>query len=248
MINLIKLQCPNCSANLEVKDDAKQCFCTYCGTKILLSNENEHTYRIIDEARIKEAELNHQLELRRMEKESGLAEASLEEKKLERDIALAQAYGEQAYREHEKMLKKSRFFVVLLYKVLAIVGGIIGGTLVGFMLNQPPVIFLGLIAGLVIAFKVIPEREKKIVMTDLGYARFPKNLLKNGEVSPTSVSYELEQAGFTNIVSENLHDIRNGLFHKQNDYVDKVLVNGKSPSGGKLYPCDAPVVIIYHGQ
>lgn len=61
MINLIKLQCPNCGANLEVREDAKQCFCTYCGLKLLLHNENEKTVRIIDEARMQQVQYDSQL-------------------------------------------------------------------------------------------------------------------------------------------------------------------------------------------
>ena len=61
MINLIKLQCPNCSANLEVDASLKQCFCQYCGTKILLHNENEQTVNINQTSRfVDEAELAKQ--------------------------------------------------------------------------------------------------------------------------------------------------------------------------------------------
>jgi hypothetical protein len=41
---------------LEVREDTKVCFCTYCGTKMLLDDGNTtHAERIIDEARIAEA-------------------------------------------------------------------------------------------------------------------------------------------------------------------------------------------------
>ena len=50
MVSLIKLVCPNCGANLEVDEKLSQCFCQYCGVKILLHNENEHVTRIVNEA------------------------------------------------------------------------------------------------------------------------------------------------------------------------------------------------------
>lgn len=58
MITFVKLVCPSCGANLEVDPKLSQCFCQYCGTKILLHNENEHTLnlnvsqttRFVDEA------------------------------------------------------------------------------------------------------------------------------------------------------------------------------------------------------
>lgn len=64
MITFVKLVCPNCGANLEVDSKLSQCFCQYCGTKILLHNENEHTLnvninrtdRFIDEAGLAEQE------------------------------------------------------------------------------------------------------------------------------------------------------------------------------------------------
>ena len=43
MITFVKLVCPNCGANLEVDSKLSQCFCQYCGVKILLHNENEHS-------------------------------------------------------------------------------------------------------------------------------------------------------------------------------------------------------------
>lgn len=56
MITFVKLTCPSCGANLEVDRNLKSCFCTYCGTKILLHNENEKVERYIDEAALAKQE------------------------------------------------------------------------------------------------------------------------------------------------------------------------------------------------
>ena len=57
-MKLIKLTCSNCGAQLELDADRRQAFCTYCGEKLLLDDESIHiTNRIIDEARLKEAEV-----------------------------------------------------------------------------------------------------------------------------------------------------------------------------------------------
>lgn len=70
-----KLNCPNCNANLEVDDNNRDfAFCQYCGTKIML-DDYRSTHRVVDEARIKEAEL---------EKEIRLKELEIEERELER--------------------------------------------------------------------------------------------------------------------------------------------------------------------
>lgn len=71
-MELKKIQCPNCKANLSVDSSRNILFCEYCGQKILENDDiirSEHTeninytYREIDEARIKEAEV----ELKKLE-------------------------------------------------------------------------------------------------------------------------------------------------------------------------------------
>lgn len=71
-MKLINMICPNCGAKLEIDADRKQVFCSYCGTKLLVDQEEIHiTNRIVDEARLKEAEVKlkeleyeHERELR----------------------------------------------------------------------------------------------------------------------------------------------------------------------------------------
>ena len=41
-MKMLQLRCPNCDAVLDLKDDmGTQCFCNYCGTKILLDEQQE---------------------------------------------------------------------------------------------------------------------------------------------------------------------------------------------------------------
>lgn len=62
-MKVISLTCPGCGANLSMEDGRKQCFCQYCGMKIMLDDESI-TYRTVDEARIKEAEVRmHEIDL-----------------------------------------------------------------------------------------------------------------------------------------------------------------------------------------
>lgn len=57
-MKLIKMTCANCGAQLELDADRRQAFCTYCGTKLYLDDGGINvTNRIIDEARLKEAEV-----------------------------------------------------------------------------------------------------------------------------------------------------------------------------------------------
>ena len=71
-MKLINLKCSNCGADLQVDPERKQVFCSYCGTKLLLDDDSINiTSRIVDEARLKEAEIRlkeleyeHERELR----------------------------------------------------------------------------------------------------------------------------------------------------------------------------------------
>ena len=67
MKKLVKLMCPNCKANLEFDEERDKYFCEYCGTKLLLDNDNEHIYRHIDEAEIKRTEAEKEIKLKELE-------------------------------------------------------------------------------------------------------------------------------------------------------------------------------------
>ena len=41
-MRLVNMQCPNCGANLEINADAKQAFCTFCGTNLHIDDEVQH--------------------------------------------------------------------------------------------------------------------------------------------------------------------------------------------------------------
>lgn len=46
MITTLTLKCPNCGADIEVDSSREFCFCQYCGTKVLLSDENKKTINL----------------------------------------------------------------------------------------------------------------------------------------------------------------------------------------------------------
>lgn len=71
-MKIISLTCPSCGAGLEnikVRDGMGTCFCTYCGTKIAIQDENQFTYRQIDAARIKEVEAAQAIRMKELEME-----------------------------------------------------------------------------------------------------------------------------------------------------------------------------------
>lgn len=69
MKTLINLSCPQCNATLSVEEDRDMLFCSYCGHKILLNDENKHTIHYIDDAAIKRAETERMIQLKELEME-----------------------------------------------------------------------------------------------------------------------------------------------------------------------------------
>ena len=67
-MKLISLKCPECKADLNIEEGRKMCYCQYCGTRILIDdNSSTRTYLKIDEARIKEAEVDKAIRLKELE-------------------------------------------------------------------------------------------------------------------------------------------------------------------------------------
>ena len=56
MINPVSIKCPECSAFLEIEEGRKQVYCTYCGAKLIMCNDNEYIVRHIDEAKVNRVE------------------------------------------------------------------------------------------------------------------------------------------------------------------------------------------------
>jgi len=84
-IQFVSVKCPECGADLSVEDERNQIFCSYCGAKVIITNDNEHIYRTIDEAGIKQAETERMIRLRELE---------LEEREISRDRrSMLIAYG-----------------------------------------------------------------------------------------------------------------------------------------------------------
>ena len=101
-MRLISMKCPECKANLSVEGGRKYCFCQYCGTKIMLEddrvNKTHYTYR--NEARIRQAEIDREIALKKLE---------IEKIKVEQE---------------EKRKNKNRKIKIIVSIILAIIGSL----------------------------------------------------------------------------------------------------------------------------
>ena len=75
-ISIVSVKCPECKASLPIEEGRTQIFCSYCGAKVIITNENEFIYRHIDEAEVTQAETDQLVRLKELE---------LEEKRIEDD-------------------------------------------------------------------------------------------------------------------------------------------------------------------
>jgi len=66
-VTFTSVKCPECGANLPIEEGRERMFCSYCGTQIIMTNENEHIFRHVDEAKIKQAEVNQAIQLKKLE-------------------------------------------------------------------------------------------------------------------------------------------------------------------------------------
>lgn len=68
-INLVPVECPVCGATATIDASRPKAFCSYCGTQLIINNENEHIYRNVDEAKIVQTMSNEQIRLKELELE-----------------------------------------------------------------------------------------------------------------------------------------------------------------------------------
>ena len=227
-VNLISVKCPDCGATLNIEEGRKQAFCTYCGAKILINNENEYIYRHIDEAQVKQAETEQIIRLKQLE---------LEAKKMASDEKL--------------MSLKIKISLALFALGLAL-------TIIGYMAAHASgdedsafymVAFAGFcaIGGAVYIWqypKGNNEAPKEESASDK--VKIPLSVLGYQQQDYAAVEAALKGAGFINIKCVPLHDLKLGLLKKPG-IVQSVTINGHNIIYAvKRFPKDAPIVISYH--
>lgn len=226
---LISVKCPDCGQTLSIEENRTQAFCSYCGAKILISNENEYVFRQVDEAGIKKAETDRIIRLREMEiaeKNSSLRKALTIIWIVLSLILIVIAVVLMLSPGNDNMPGWAGGFLFLFYACAPIIGG--GGYLV---------------------FKWLPEKENEKIIEKQGGIRFPNGLTPFTDKKYYAIEDSLRSTGFTNISCVNLHDLNILTALINADKISKITINGQQvTSGGKLYMPDVPIVITYHGR
>ena len=227
-LKLMSVKCPECGAGLPIEKGQSQIFCSYCGAKVVVVNENEYTYRHIDEAEVKKAEADRAVRLRELE---------IEEKQREKD--------------REENAKRTRKGTVgfLVWTALTGLFFLIEASYPGFF----TIAMLSLSAELWAAlFWLTSNEERKKQETEeknrsAGLIELDISMDSLNNKPFFLLENELRAMGFNNIQCISLKDIRiNG---RKEGKVETISINGKTVTkSGGWYHSDAPIIISYHGR
>lgn len=217
-VKFTSVKCPDCGAGLPIEEGRQLMFCSYCGIKILMTNENEYIYRTIDEAGIKKAEADHDVRMKQME-----------------IIAKRHSAKEKS--------KRSKVIITVILGIVCLISFAIGysnnGSLSGLM--------VGMVSAIILMYMWINEKEKDNDDIDFSdKIRVPSSISNYQTKNYKMVEAIFNSAGFTNVKCVPLNNLRIG-FLKKPGMVDLITINGHTIiSGGKKFSPDASVLISYH--
>lgn len=231
-ITLNSVKCPECGANLPVEAGRKKLFCSYCGTQVIVTDENEHVYRYIDEAGIIQSDNSKEVRMRELdiEERRGFFHDNLNKNLMTiwlivSLVLIILAIGIMFFAGDEDGEGPMYGFAFLVY----VCGPIVGG-------------------GAYLVFKYLPDRANDKILSQSGGIRFPKGFEPFSESNYEVIYSQLQNAGFTNINCVNLHDLTLGILTKPGK-IDKITVNGNQiTSGGRIYLPNTLITITYHGR
>lgn len=230
-IKLISIKCPECNAVLNIEEGRNQAFCSYCGAKVLVNDENEYTFHTIDEAEIKKAETEKLIQLRKME----LLEERIQSRKHTRSLRLVLYAG----------LCATGIIMMIAGFSLGTGSGDPNSGYYGIAAAGFPVTMVALCLGIIGHNN--NKNEDDDIECELGIkVKVPESIKDYKKKNYVVIETMLRNAGFTNIQCIPLHDLTVGLVKKP-DMVESISINGKNVTeGNDKYAPDTPVIISYH--
>ena len=219
-ISLISIKCPECGATLSVESTREFSFCQYCGTKVMLNNENEYIYRTIDEAGIKQAETDRIVKLRQLEME-----------------------------EKYNFSRKTLIIAWIVATAILILIGIIGFTIdnEGMGTCMLFAMCVGMWGGIGI-FTDDNKKKKATIIAGANEVVISRAMRDCREKNYNSAVLLFKGAGFVNVTAVPLNDLT--AFHQKKDgQVEKITINGNDEfEEGDIYPKNSNVLITYHSK
>lgn len=217
-VKFTSVKCPECGAGLPIEEGRQLMFCSYCGVKILMTNENEYIYRTIDEAGIKKAEADHEVRIKQME------------------IIAKKNFAKEKF-------KRFKVIMTVILGVVCLLSIAIGYSSNGSL----SALMVGMVSGIILFsmwINNIENGDDDINYSDK--IRVPSSISNYENKNYASIEAMFKSAGFTNVRCVPLNDLITGLLKKPG-IVESITINGHSiTSGGKKFSPDASVVISYH--
>lgn len=215
-VKFTSVKCPDCGAVLPIEEGRNQVFCSYCGSKIIMTNENEYVYRHIDEAEIKQAETERILKLKKME---------MIEKKNEEAAKI-------------KRIKIKLTIVLGILSVIFIGMGYVG---INYGLIMP-----GLICCIIMAYMWLLGDNQDDDSGFGDKIKVPKAVFDYEDKNYVTMEALFESAGFTNVKSIPLNDLAVGLLKKPGVVESIMINGQPVSYVRRRFLPNAAVVISYH--
>ena len=222
MKTFINLTCPNCTAKLSVENDREFIFCQYCGTKLMLNDENTYTHRHIDEAEVRRVEAEQIIRLKELE---------LEEKEFE---------------QHQAQQKKKSKLCFIIGGFLFLLG-IIGDSIDNFILSMCFIYGVAIfMIGLLGFSSGSPKKKKRAYGADA--ITITSDLADCYNEPYQIVEERLKKAGFTHIKHFPLKDLN--IFHRsENGLTVGIIIDDEEDiEEGDVFSRSSTVEIMYHSM
>lgn len=215
-IKFLSVKCPECKASLDFEEGRKYIFCSYCGTKILINNDNEYIFRHIDEASIKQAETDRIVKLKKIE------------------------FIEKKRAAAEKMRKRKIKLAVILIIIASLLTLI---DLDGRLFSYAPA---GVCFFIIMVLEPFSKEDDDDELELEDKAKVPYDIAGYKKMSYAAVEAMFTGIGFINVKCVPLKDLAMGLLKHPGIVESITINGKRVTNGGKKYPINATVVISYH--
>ncbi|WP_155829314.1 zinc ribbon domain-containing protein [Butyrivibrio sp. AD3002] len=215
-IQFLSVKCPECGANLSIENGRESAFCSYCGAKVIVNNENEHIYRNIDEARIKEAETDRLIKLKQLEME-----------------------------EKESVSRKVLIIVWLIATAILLLLGIIGMSINNSGMGLCIILAMN-VGGWGALFLFANKKNNRRIIAGANEAVISSAMADNSNKNYSSIAILFRGAGFSNVTVVPLHDLNVFNQMKNGQVESVTIDGNSEFEEGDVFSKNANVLITYH--